>query len=464
MNTEKIKRVFFDILSASITWVIFFYYRKKILEKTNFEISDTLIYGTLGVSVLWLIIYTLSGTYIDVRRVSRLNELYRTIFQTIVGSILIFFFLIIDDIENYNNYTLYYEAILILSTLHFLFTFFTRYTLTNSMVKKINNKEITFKTILIGTPKSILNTFNAFTNMKRSAGNEFIGYINTEDSKAIKNLQIRNLGEIQNLANTISTHEIEEAILAFDDKHNYNITEIINTLIYNEIITKVTPNMMDVLSGKVKMQSFFNISLIQIEQIKMSVFQKVIKRLTDIIASITALTLLSPLLISIALVVKMTSKGPVFYTQKRIGYKKNYFNIIKFRSMHVNAEKNTPLLSSEHDKRITSFGKIMRRYRLDELPQFYNVLIGEMSIIGPRPEREFFAKQILLKAPHYKLIYKVKPGITSWGMVKFGYAENVDEMVARLKYDIIYLENLSLLNDFKVFLLTIFIVIQGRGK
>jgi len=222
--------------------------------------------------------------------------------------------------------------------------------------------------------------------------------------------------------------------------------------------------MMDVLSGKVKMQSFFNISLIQIEQIKMSVLQKVIKRFTDVIASITALTLLSPLLISIAIVVKITSKGPVFYTQQRIGYKKKYFNIIKFRSMHVNAEKNTPLLSSEHDNRITSFGKIMRRYRLDELPQFYNVLIGEMSIIGPRPEREFFAKKILLQAPHYKLIYKVKPGITSWGMVKFGYAENVDEMVARLRYDIIYLENLSLLNDFKVFLLTIFIVMQGRGK
>ena len=132
--------------------------------------------------------------------------------------------------------------------------------------------------------------------------------------------------------------------------------------------------------------------------------------------------------------------------------------------MHVNAENDTPLLSSENDNRITKLGKVMRKYRIDELPQFYNVLIGEMSIIGPRPEREFFANKILSKAPHYKLIHKVKPGITSWGMVKFGYAENVDEMISRLKYDIIYLENLSLLNDFKVFVLTIFIVLQGRGK
>ena len=132
--------------------------------------------------------------------------------------------------------------------------------------------------------------------------------------------------------------------------------------------------------------------------------------------------------------------------------------------MYTNAENKTPLLSSSTDTRITPWGKIMRKYRLDELPQFYNVLIGEMSIIGPRPEREFFAKKILEKATHYQLIYKVKPGITSWGMVKFGYAENVDEMISRLKYDIIYLENLSLLSDFKVFILTILIIVQGRGK
>ena len=196
----------------------------------------------------------------------------------------------------------------------------------------------------------------------------------------------------------------------------------------------------------------------------MSIFQSFIKRTTDIIFSTLSLMMLSPILVLISISVKLSSKGPVFYYQERIGYKKSRFNIIKFRSMHIDSEEGTPLLSSENDKRITRFGKIMRKYRLDELPQFYNVLIGEMSIIGPRPERDFFAKKILIKAPHYNLIHKVKPGITSWGMVKFGYAENIDEMIERLKYDIIYLENLSLLNDFKVLVLTIFIVLQGRGK
>jgi len=464
MKVEKIKRIFFDLTSALLAWVLFFYYRKEIIENSIFEISQTLVYGSVAVSLFWLFLYIYSGNYTDVRRVSRLNELYRTIIQSCFGCLLIFFFLIIDDIENYQNYKFYYEALFILISFHFILTFFFRYIITTSMVNKIHNKQVTFKTILIGSPTSIFNTFNLLENMPRSSGNEFIGYINESHGENITGLNIENLGEIQNLDNIIQHHDIEEAILAFDNKNNEKISNIIHSLIYNDIITKITPNMSDVLSGSVKMQSFFNVSLIEIKQIKMPVFQSFVKRIIDILSSTLALILLFPTFILISIGIKLSSNGPVFYRQERIGYKKKLFNIIKFRSMHVNAEDDTPLLSSKHDNRITSLGKVMRKYRIDELPQFYNVLIGEMSIIGPRPEREFFANKILLKAPHYKLIHKVKPGITSWGMVKFGYAENVDEMISRLKYDIIYLENLSLLNDFKVFVLTIFIVLQGRGK
>ena len=196
----------------------------------------------------------------------------------------------------------------------------------------------------------------------------------------------------------------------------------------------------------------------------MPVSQAFIKRLIDVFVSMLALIILFPLLIVISIAVKLSSPGPIFYYQERIGYQKKRFNIIKFRSMFINAEDGTPLLSSSHDNRITNWGKIMRKYRLDELPQFYNVLVGEMSLVGPRPERDFFATKILKKAPQYNLIYKVKPGITSWGMVKFGYAENVDEMIARLRYDIIYLYNLSLFYDLQVLIWTIFIVLQGRGK
>jgi lipopolysaccharide/colanic/teichoic acid biosynthesis glycosyltransferase len=132
--------------------------------------------------------------------------------------------------------------------------------------------------------------------------------------------------------------------------------------------------------------------------------------------------------------------------------------------MYVDAEKNGPALSSENDPRVTNFGRFLRKTRLDELPQFYNVLKGEMSIVGPRPEREYYIQQIIQKAPHYKLLHKIKPGITSWGQVKYGYAENVDQMVERMKYDILYLKNMSVLLDLKILIHTILVVIQGKGK
>jgi lipopolysaccharide/colanic/teichoic acid biosynthesis glycosyltransferase len=132
--------------------------------------------------------------------------------------------------------------------------------------------------------------------------------------------------------------------------------------------------------------------------------------------------------------------------------------------MFVDAEKGGPMLSSKNDSRITRFGKIMRQYRLDEIPQFYTVLVGDMSLVGPRPERQYYIDKIVQVMPHFRLLQKVKPGITSWGQVKFGYAENIDEMVERARFDLLYLENMSIAMDIKILVYTIMIVIQGRGK
>ena len=464
MKVEQFKRIFFDVISASVAWGVFFYYRKIIIEGVEFETSETFFYGIIGISVFWAVFYTLSGNYIDVRRASRLNELYKTVSQSLIGCLIIFFCLIIDDIEYYQDYKAYYQAICILILSHFSITFFSRYILTSLMVKKIQKGEVQFKTILIGNSRALKDSFNRLRSMSRSTGNNLVGYINCEDNITIDQISIPKLGHLNELEKILNENRIEEAILTVDKEKFTDIANIINILAYHDIITKVTPDLVDLLAGKVKMRSFFDVPLIEIKQIKMSFFESFLKRFIDIIFSLIILIALSPLLLLIFMLVKYSSKGAVFYLQKRIGLRGEIFNIIKFRSMYIDSEKDEPLLSSKQDTRITAWGKIMRKYRLDELPQFYNVLIGEMSIVGPRPERKFFADQILLEAPHYKLIHKVRPGITSWGMVKFGYAENIKEMISRLKYDIIYIENLSVLNDFKVFILTILIVLQGRGK
>jgi exopolysaccharide biosynthesis polyprenyl glycosylphosphotransferase len=216
--------------------------------------------------------------------------------------------------------------------------------------------------------------------------------------------------------------------------------------------------------GMVKMNNILGAMLVEVDFETMPPWQKTLKRIFDVLLALLALLHLIPVFAIIAFSIKLDSKGPIFYFQERIGFRGRPFRIIKFRSMKVNAETQGPQLSKENDDRRTRVGTFLRKTRLDEIPQFMNVLAGSMSIVGPRPERKFFIDQIVQKAPYYTRLHRIKPGITSWGQVKFGYAENVDEMVERMKYDILYLENMSLGLDIKIMIYTVLIIIQGRGK
>ena len=231
-----------------------------------------------------------------------------------------------------------------------------------------------------------------------------------------------------------------------------------------DLIIKITPDARDLIVGSVKQDSIFHSPFIVINNRLMPEWQYSLKRIFDIIISLVAMIILSPVYLVTAIIVKATSPGPVFYAQERIGYLGRPFKMHKFRSMYVDAEQAGPALSKDNDPRITPFGRFMRKVRLDEIPQFYNVLRGTMSLVGPRPERQFYIDQIVKRAPEYLLLQRIKPGITSWGQVRYGYASNVDEMVERLRYDLLYLDNMSLTTDLKILLYTVIIIIQGRGK
>ena len=221
----------------------------------------------------------------------------------------------------------------------------------------------------------------------------------------------------------------------------------------------------DLLTGSIKLSAIFSVPLVRISQNLMEPWEFSLKRCFDVVCSIIAILVLIPSYIVIAVIIKCTSKGPVLYSQERIGKNGKPFKMYKFRSMYVDAEKNGPMLSNgDEDPRITPFGRFMRKVRLDETPQFFHVLTGEMSMVGVRPERQFFINQIVKIAPEYKLLQKIKPGMTSWGQVKFGYADTVEQMVERMKYDLLYLENMSLATDIKILLYTFLIIFQGRGK
>lgn len=468
-RVQVAKYVAADLLGSAAAWTLFYLYRKAYLEpiKFGYEVPLTLdtnyFKGLVIIPLFWFGLYTIVGGYREIFRRYRTKELGQTLLISLIGVIVIFFALLLDD--EVAGYQYYYRSFLALFLLHFSITSLLRFILTSRTVSRVHNRIIGFNTVLVGGNEQALAIYQEIEAMPRSPGNRFIGFTNVNGGdQLLANVGLPRLGKWNELRSIIDKHAVEEVIVAVDSGEHDHISRIMNELEGTGARVKIIPDMYDILSGSVKMSSIFGTPLIEVNPEIMPAWQFSMKRAVDIALSAFALLVLLPVYLIFALLVKFSSPGPIFFSQERIGKYGKPFRIFKFRTMYTDAEANGPQLSSTTDTRITPIGRWLRRTRMDELPQFWNVLKGDMSLVGPRPERQFFIDAIMEVAPHYRHLHKVRPGITSWGQVKFGYAENVDQMVRRLKYDILYIENMSLAVDLKILAYTVLIILKGDGK
>ncbi|MFW5774183.1 MAG: sugar transferase [Tangfeifania sp.] len=463
------KYIFFDFLAAAISWTAFFVYRKAVIEPQRFgidipiEFTHRYFMGLAIIPLIWVLFYYITGFYDNIYRRSRLLELGQTLLTSVIGVVVIFFALILDDfVGSYKNY---YNLFFTLLGMHFGLTYIFRLVLTTQTIHRIHKRKIGFNTLLIGSNEKAEKIYNEMTRQKRPAGNLFTGFVGVEnnDDRLLKKY-IPQLGGLHQLNEIIERNKIEEVILAIETKEHERVSEILTVLENRQVTIWGIPDLYDFLSGTVKSNAIYGIPLLKISNGLMSAWQEKTKRLLDIVLSIFAAIIFLPVFLVLAIIIKSTSKGPVIYRQERIGRFGEPFYIYKLRSMVQEAENGTPELSSENDRRITKIGRFLRKTHLDEIPQFFNVIKGDMSLVGPRPERKFYIDQIVKHAPHYTHLHKLRPGITSWGQVKYGYASNVDEMLERLQYDMIYLKNISLYIDFKILIYTIMVSFKGNGK
>lgn len=458
----NLQLLFTDLLTLNLAWAVYYLFRVQ-SGWVPASVDPEFIVPMLVVCVFWLVVFFLFGLYKPWYTKSRLDELITIIKATTFGTLLLFFMIFIDDegmgspLQNRLLIVAYWGLIvacvgggrLILHTIK----------------RKLLEAGIGIQPAIVVGINERSRELHDMVQRHPALGYRIVGIVSVDKRKEKSPYKdVPYLGTIDTLPKIIEEHDIKEVLITLDSTEHDKLLSIIALCNGHEVGMKIVPDLYDIISGQARTNQIYGFPLIEVSPQLLSPWEEVAKRTLDIFISFLILFLGLPLWLIVALAIKIESRGSVFYTQVRVGKDGKTFKIIKFRSMQKGAEeKSGPVWAHKRDTRVTRVGRVLRKLRIDEIPQFTNVLKGDMSLVGPRPERPYFVEKLSKELPLYMRRLKVRPGITGWAQVKHKYDESLEDVKKKVKFDLFYIENMSLRMDLKILLNTIYVVLTGKG-
>jgi exopolysaccharide biosynthesis polyprenyl glycosylphosphotransferase len=462
IRRENILTFFIDLITINTAWSFYYYFRIRSGWLVS-PVEPEFLLPMLAICLYWLSVFFLFGLYRRWYAKSRLDEL-ATIFKAATFGVLVLFFVIFFD--DHGTGSPFHNRLLIVLYWFFVICFVGagRFLLHTFQRRLLISGIGVHNTLIVGTKekaKELCDSVHAYPAL----GYKIIGIVlvaNDLGENRYKDVPI--LGTINELSHHIESNNVKDILIALDSTEHHNLLTIISLCDVHDVSLKIIPDLYDIISGQARTNQIYGFPLIEVMPELMQPWEYALKRAIDIVVSSIVLFIGLPIWLIVALAIKLNSRGPVFYTQKRVGKDGKHFHIIKFRSMYENAEEESgPVWAHKKDPRITTVGKVLRKLRLDEIPQLINVLDGKMSLVGPRPERPFFVEQLSKEIPLYTRRLKVRPGITGWAQVKHKYDESVEDVKRKVEYDLFYIENMSIRMDLKILFNTIAVVLLGKG-
>ena len=457
------RTTFLDFFTINAAWYLYFLFRVR---------SGVVVLGLepdfwmpmFFVWLYWFVIFLFFGLYRPWHAASRTDEVTTLMKAVGFGCLILFFVIFVDDAGvvrakiSSRMLILAYWGIMVVTT-------GTGRVLFRTARRRLLAAGVGLRNALIvGWNDKARNLYDLVL-LHPALGYRVIGFVKLDKRKSgVEYEGTRLLGTTDDLKSLIERHAVKDILIALESADHDKLLDVISNCNGHDVSMKILPDMYDIISGQARTNQIYGFPLIEIMPQIMQPWEQSMKRLTDICASLIVLFFSSPLWVLISIAIKMDTPGPVVYSQERVGKDGKIFKMHKFRSMRSDAEKESgPVWAPQNDNRVTKIGRFLRNSRLDEIPQFINVLDGDMSLVGPRPERPFFVEKLSKQIPLYLRRLKVRPGITGWAQIKQGYDRTIEDVKSKVRYDLFYIENMSFRMDIKIILYTFYVMLMGKG-